>query len=146
MHALGQGMGWNRVTRTWTPSRYMVKSLDSIGKGAEQPKTESGGIDESQATGHDSLVAWAGRWRFLSHPVFGSTQLHSRYRFGATRLWRGSSALGPGPRWVCRGSSHLPDLDTLGNPFRMRTPQEMLKEGVDLCWSFPRREPGIGPG
>ena len=53
--------GWNRVTRPWTPSRCMVESLDSIGKRAEQPKTESDGIDEPQATGRDLLVARAKR-------------------------------------------------------------------------------------
>lgn len=76
-----------------------------------------------------------------------STQLPSRYRFGATRLWRGSSALGPGglfgPAMVRR---IFPTLGTLGNPFWMRTSQKMLKEGVGLYLPFPRREPGIGPG
>ena len=38
----------------------------------------------------------------------------------------------------------FPTLDTLGNPFRMRTSQEMLKEDVGLYLPFLRREPGIG--
>lgn len=47
------------------------------------------------------------------------------------------------PRRACHGSRIFPTLDTLGTPFRMQTSQEMLKEGVNLCRPFSRREPGI---
>ena len=52
-------MGQDHVTRPRTASQCVVKSLDSIGKRVEQPKTDSGGIDESQAVSRDPLRSQA---------------------------------------------------------------------------------------
>ena len=66
-HACPSDREWSGTvsTRSWTALRCMVESLDSIGKRAELPKTESGGINEPQATGRDLLVARAKR----GHPL-----------------------------------------------------------------------------